>query len=412
MLTGGDLVLRDGHGMLPPLPRALLAVLLLQAGGDVSRDWLANLLWPETDQQTARRRLRMTLLNLRNALEGADCLRIEATRDALKVNVEPHQIDVFQFELAAASDHPDTRAMACNLYAGDLLARFPSISNEFDSFLDGRRAALHSVALSLLLDVMLASRDRGDAGSFERAFQKLVQIDPVNDAATCLAMERWTDAGQRERIEVEYRRFHVAYAAAFDAPPPEDITAAYQEAVERAARTPVSPSRREREITMTSQVQDKSQVAKSKKSRTLRAVILALACLTGLAWAVRELRPPTAGPVIMLGPADLVEEDCNIPDAARSYRQEIRDGLEGIEGASVVVGPIGRALMRSGDGILELRQSVTCRGDLLRATLTLFQPEASQVLWIGRFEASVTELVSLSNRLQAELATVPAVGAD
>ena len=412
MLTGSDLVLPEGHDTLPSKPRALLVVLLLQAGSDVSRDWLADLIWPETDQQTARRRLRMTLLNLRNALASADGLRIEATRDALRVNIEPRQIDVVQFELAAASDHPDTRAMACDLYAGDFLARFPAISDEFDSFLDGRRAALRSVALSLLLEMMRAARDRGDAAGFERAFQKLVQIDPVNDTATCLAMERWADAGQRERIEVEYRRFRAAYAEAFDAPPPEVITAAYQAAVESAARTPVSPACREREIVVTSQVQEKTQTDKSKKSRTLPAVILALACLAGLAWAIRELRPPTAGPVIMLGAADLVEEDCNIPDAARSYRQEIRDGLEGIEGASVVVGPIGRALMRSGDAILELRQSVTCHGDLLRTTLTLFQPEASQVLWIGRFEASVTELVSLSDRLQAELATVLAVGAD
>jgi DNA-binding SARP family transcriptional activator len=225
----------------------------------------------------------MTLLNLRSALEGADWVRIEATRDALRLIVEPLQVDVFQFERAAASDHPDTRTMACDLYVGDLLARFPEISSEFDRFLEDRRAALRSVALSLLLETMRTTSYRGDASGFERVFQQLVQIDPVNDAAACLAIETWADAGQLERIEVEYRRFQAAYKDAFDALPPKAIHTAYKAAVVSLAHTLVPQPHRKRENTATSHLQPPLRSARASGHGPCRRPFLRSPALPGSA---------------------------------------------------------------------------------------------------------------------------------
>ena len=235
MLTGGDLVLPDRPGVpaLAPQPRALLVVLLLNAGTGVSRDWLADLLWPDTDQQTARRRLRTTLLNLRAALESDGWSNIEATRDLISLTIDPMQIDVFRFESAAASDHPDTRAMACELFGGDLLARFPVISDEFGMFLEERRTGLRSVVISILLQTMRTARKRGDLSNFELAFQQVLKIDPVNSPATCLAMETWAENRLNERMEDEYQRFRSAYSDTFDAPTPDAVVDSYKDLVDR-----------------------------------------------------------------------------------------------------------------------------------------------------------------------------------
>src|SRR5262245_64300961 len=66
----------------------LLALLALRAGRDVERDWLAGVLWLDSDAAYGRRNLRQSLSDLRLALgpeagrlttEGAWTLRLDVT---------------------------------------------------------------------------------------------------------------------------------------------------------------------------------------------------------------------------------------------------------------------------------------------------------------------------------------------
>src|SRR5262245_21721988 len=66
----------------------LLALLALRAGRDIERDWLASLLWLDSDASRGRRNLRQSLSDLRFALgpeahrltgEGARTLRLNVT---------------------------------------------------------------------------------------------------------------------------------------------------------------------------------------------------------------------------------------------------------------------------------------------------------------------------------------------
>jgi hypothetical protein len=62
-------------------------VLALHPGEPVSRDRLAALLWPESDQQAARGSLRMALLALRRVLDPVDPDLIRATNESIMLDV-------------------------------------------------------------------------------------------------------------------------------------------------------------------------------------------------------------------------------------------------------------------------------------------------------------------------------------
>ena len=67
----GPLVIESGDcrlGKVPKKARALLAFLAAQAGQPVSRERLADLLWPYQGSEQARHSLRNCLLELRKAL--------------------------------------------------------------------------------------------------------------------------------------------------------------------------------------------------------------------------------------------------------------------------------------------------------------------------------------------------------
>src|SRR6201994_5105643 len=77
----GPLVIESGGcrlGKVPKKARALLAFLAAQGGQAVSRERLADLLWPYQGSEQARHSLRNCLLELRKALGGAAARHLHA----------------------------------------------------------------------------------------------------------------------------------------------------------------------------------------------------------------------------------------------------------------------------------------------------------------------------------------------
>src|SRR6266566_4479300 len=78
-----------------PKQRALLALLLLDANGVVSRDRLVDTLWSELAPPNAQRSLDSYVSRLRS-LRGAD--RIERRPPGYRLRVEPDELDLVRFE--------------------------------------------------------------------------------------------------------------------------------------------------------------------------------------------------------------------------------------------------------------------------------------------------------------------------
>ncbi len=87
---------------LPPLRtvkgKHLLGLLALRAGQEVSRQWLAETLWP--DSETPSDSLRQSLSDLRQKM-GEQAFRLEApAKSTLRLNCENAAIDVIAFDRA------------------------------------------------------------------------------------------------------------------------------------------------------------------------------------------------------------------------------------------------------------------------------------------------------------------------
>ena len=165
--------------------RSLLAFLVLNQEAPQSREHIAFLLWPESDQAQARTNLRQLLHNLRRALPvGCSLL----SSDNASVRWRPDStctVDVFEFEVAMRTVDrawPDDRATsrkalerAIGLYQDDLL---PDL---YDEWLQPRREQLRlqfAAALARMADLLAAS---GEIGDGIRHATRLVALDPLRE---------------------------------------------------------------------------------------------------------------------------------------------------------------------------------------------------------------------------------------
>lgn len=134
---------------------ALLAFLALQPARAHSREFLADLLWPDADEEKGRRSLRVALTSLRRQLEPPGVpvnLVLVADRTTVRLNFPTGvQTDVARFEQAAAGTTGDTDTEeslldeALTLYAGPLLPGF------YDDWAIRERERLVDLYRSLLL---------------------------------------------------------------------------------------------------------------------------------------------------------------------------------------------------------------------------------------------------------------------
>ena len=169
---------RDGHSIDLSLRRALaLLVYLTVTGQPQSRDTLATLLWPESDQREARGRLRRTLYRLRDEV-GADVLVVSSDT----IHLHPPAdlwIDCTDFQHHAVSGLPkhggaDLSAeqaehlRAAALYTDDFLAGWTvAESSAFDEWQFFERERLRQL-LAQVLECLVQSY--GAQGAWEGQF--------------------------------------------------------------------------------------------------------------------------------------------------------------------------------------------------------------------------------------------------
>jgi len=131
----------------------LLALLALNAGKEVPREWLGAALWP--DSEVPRDTLRRTLTDLRSGI-GDLASAIESTHTWISLRIPPSSVDVLQFDVLIKQGTQAALQQAVDLHRGPLLEDCQDSWVLLDRT---RRAHNYSAALETLSAAHIQSND-------------------------------------------------------------------------------------------------------------------------------------------------------------------------------------------------------------------------------------------------------------
>src|SRR6516225_1019026 len=190
-------------GKAPKKARALLAYLAAQEGEAVSRERLADLLWPYQGSEQARHSLRNCLLELRKSLGASAATHLVA--DFSNCRLQDVLADLDYFERLARSQHLAELQAAADLYRGEFLADFDINSEPFQEWL----AAERDRTLAIICDVLHRLTSQQDAaGEPDAAIQsgrRLVALDPLSEFGQRALMRAYAHAGRRGEALRQYK---------------------------------------------------------------------------------------------------------------------------------------------------------------------------------------------------------------
>jgi DNA-binding SARP family transcriptional activator/predicted Zn-dependent protease len=175
LVTFGGLALERDDAPAPRLrPQRLAILAVLASAGDhgISRERLASLFWPDSDDP--RHSLRQALYSLRNEL-GADVIVGDGV---LALDGRILSSDLAEFRKALAEGD---KAKAASLAAGPFLSSFTlAACPEFERWADEERAVITTQATKLLINLAKGANDSSDFESAADWWRRLTIIDPLS----------------------------------------------------------------------------------------------------------------------------------------------------------------------------------------------------------------------------------------
>jgi DNA-binding SARP family transcriptional activator len=203
----GPLEARDGGEPIPlggPKQRALLTLLLLEAGRVVSVDRLVDALWADNPPTTAVASLQNFVAQLRKAL-GADA--IETRPPGYVVRLGPEQLDLARVRSLvdeARASEPVRRAAlldeALALWRGEPLADF-----RYESFAQEEIARLDEFRLTLLEERAEAKLAIGEHADLVTELEGLVRAYPLRERLRAQLMLALYRSGRQAQALEAYR---------------------------------------------------------------------------------------------------------------------------------------------------------------------------------------------------------------
>src|SRR6266545_4051549 len=247
---------RDGQSIELNLRKALaLLVYLAVRAQPQSRDALATMLWPESDQREGRARLRRTLHRLNEAIgdgildSGPEAIRLyshvdlwldsAAFRQHITAGLAAAPQDVFAPERLAHLN------AAVELYTEDFLAGFTlPDSPTFDEWQFFQRESLRQLYGQVLEQLVQAYRSQQ---AWEQAIayaRKWVALDRLHEPAHRMLMQLYAWAGQHAAALRQYQECARILDAELAAAPEDETTALY-EAIRTRQLAPLQVSDRQ-----------------------------------------------------------------------------------------------------------------------------------------------------------------------
>ena len=231
-LFGHPVLERDGTRApigLSPKGVTLIALLAANASHALSRESLAQTLWPDLESAEARANLRRYLYAIGKAL-GDDVLRVES-RSAQWNTSSNTAVDIVRFDAHAAQG--DARAL--EEYSGEICAGIE------DEALEPLRLRYRSQYEALLRSLIQSAQRDGDDEALGRYLTKAIAYDPLDEQSVRALMELRLRQGDRAGAMREYTSLAQRLRSDIGAEP-EDETSALYRAMANADSTSAVPN--------------------------------------------------------------------------------------------------------------------------------------------------------------------------
>jgi DNA-binding SARP family transcriptional activator/tetratricopeptide (TPR) repeat protein len=226
------------HGRSFSISRRQARALLFRLATDlqpVSREVLADLLWPETSPAAARRNLTRLLSYTRGALPRPELLLITETAIALQAGLVAS--DAVRFSELCAGSQPAGWAAAADLYRGRFLEGFVLAGNwAFDDWLSRHQHQIEHVYLETLRKLMAARVDEGANQQAIQIGQQYLLVDELAEDVHRRLITLYSAAGQRSSALRQFEWCTAVLERELGVPPLPETRAAYE-----AARDGVRP---------------------------------------------------------------------------------------------------------------------------------------------------------------------------
>jgi len=230
---------RQVRGFESQRVRALLAYLAAQANRSISRELLATLLWPDHDEDSAKRNLRQAIYNLKGAFHAAGVPDGWLATDVRSVALKTSRriwIDSQFFEaalrdgLAAGSaTNPEKLASAVEACHGDFLEGFslrdcPAFDNWQTSECE-RLRELYVQALRALTDHYFSL---GETELGARYARLLLRADPLSEESHRKLMQLYAFSGRRGDALSQYEALRDLLEKELGVEPLQETMALYE----------------------------------------------------------------------------------------------------------------------------------------------------------------------------------------
>jgi DNA-binding SARP family transcriptional activator len=199
---GESIIEVDGVAYTPQFDTLFAALVYLTAerGRRVSRQTLAEMLWPHQDLSRGRHCLRQLLYRMR----VAGC-PVEGGRDTLLL---PESLVAPTFSAAPAAERLVAERAAGTLVIGPYLPEYvPPFSDAFTEWLERVRGTMDARVRRVLLEVAHAHKLRGEWDQVDVLAAEVLRIDPLNEEATLARAEATAMVGAKSEAVAMLDRY-------------------------------------------------------------------------------------------------------------------------------------------------------------------------------------------------------------
>ncbi len=202
----GPLIIEEGagkyrnrfDGWISKKGRALLAYLAAQQGESVSRERLADLLWPDQGSEQARHSLRNCFLELRKTL-GPPASAAHLQIDFVRCQLTGADVDLDEFNSLAVypGAAPTDLVAVAALYRGEFLDELNFPSEPWEEWLMEQRASTLARVCDALYHLSEQQSAQGQHEAAVATARRLMHLDPLTERGCRILMRALAHSGRR-----------------------------------------------------------------------------------------------------------------------------------------------------------------------------------------------------------------------